>query len=344
MSQALPAAAAAITDVAVLAEDLIPDQVQLLANMPVDRKLRQCPSAQYLGALQSDKSRRTMSSHLNKVAQLFGVPEHSQFQWELLDADVVDYIRRSFADDGLAPNTINALLCAVRGTTKKAFQMQMMAHENYDRIKLVQNLKATRVASRRVLTTAEIRMFLAACDDNTFKGLRDSALFALVVGCGLRRSEAINIELKHMDLASGEIIITGKGNKQRPVWMTDITQKFMDEYIRELRGRDPGYLIVRMKSNDDPMLRSQKSPDSVPGIAPDSVNDIFKSRGLEGNMESFKPHDLRRTFATQHLDDGTDIRLVSRLLGHANVATTTQAYDFTEDNAARDAAKGRDFY
>jgi len=307
-------------------------------TVEVERKLTDVASFQYLLSLESDKSRETMRSHLNNVARLFGVSDHAMFRWELLDSDVVYYIRERFQTLGLSPATINTILCAIRQTVKHAFMKKQISHENYDRIKLVNNLKASKIVSNRVLSSEEIRDFLSACDDNSFAGLRDAVLFLTMVGCGLRRAEAVAIKIDQIDLAHREIVITGKGSKERRVWYPQLTADYLREYLQELRGKGPGALFVRMNKYDDPVLSSKKSLSTVPGITPPAVNYILKKRGLLGSVDGFKPHDLRRTFATKQLSTGTDIKTVSKLLGHASIVTT-QIYDLRDDDVAKKAAR-----
>ena len=310
--------------------------------LKIERKISDAASFQYLLTLESDKSRETMSSHLNNVARLFGVQEHSVFRWELLDSDVVYYIRRKYQDLGLAPATINTVLCAIRQTVKHAFMKKQMSHENYDRIRLVNNLKAKKVNSNRVLNSEEIRNFLDICDDNSFAGLRDATLFLTLISCGLRRAEAVAIDAEHLDINNREIIITGKGNKERRVWFPEFTADYIREYLKALRGTDRGSLFVRMNKYDDPVL-SKKNSDIVPGMTPPAVNYILKNRGLIGNIDGFKPHDLRRTFATKQLTAGTDIKTVSKLLGHASIATT-QIYDLRGDDVAKKAGQDHQIF
>ncbi|WDE02368.1 tyrosine-type recombinase/integrase [Thalassomonas actiniarum] len=304
----------------------------------VERKLNDVASFQYLLSLESKQSRETMSSHLNNVARLFGVADHAMFRWELLDSDIVYYIRGRFQTLGLSPATINTILCAVRQTVKHAFMKKQISHENYDRIKLVKNLKASKVVANRVLSSEEIRNFLSACDDNSFAGLRDATLFLTMIACGLRRAEAVAINIEQIDFNQREIIITGKGSKERRVWYSELTADYLREYLQELRGNEAGALFVRMNKYDDPVLSSKKSLQSVPGMTPPAVNYILKNRGLLGNIDGFKPHDLRRTFATKQLSSGTDIKTVSKLLGHASIATT-QIYDLRDDDVAKKAAR-----
>ncbi len=295
------------------------------------------PSYLYLISLDSAGSRKTMASCLNSVARFFGVDNHLNMAWEKLTYESVCAIRTTLIESNSAPSAINLKLTAIKQACKAAFRISLMNADGYEKIKLVERVKGKRVRTQRVLTSQEIQQYLKACDDNSFKGLRDAVLFLLLIGCGLRRVEAVRIMLCDIDFVTGEIIINGKGNKQRKVWMPQLTKEYLDEYIQEVRTMAPGPLILKYAINDEISLSYLKDDLSC-CLAPDSVNYIVKRRGMElGGLDSFKPHDLRGSYATAQLLSGTPIQTVQKLLGHSDISTT-QVYDLSDENEAKKAA------
>jgi integrase/recombinase XerD len=288
------------------------------------------PSARYLMQLGSSSSRQTVASQLNRISRLFSVHDHSDFLWESLDSDII-YLIREKLKTFWSPVTINAAISAVKGTCEVAFQFKQIDADRYWRIKNVKKLKSVRVPSGRELSGMEARVFLNACDDNSFTGLRDSALFSLIIGSGLRRAEAASLHNENIDISKREVKVTGKGDKQRKVWIPEDAVPFLHSYKDELRGDSDGPFFVRFGKDDEPRLKSKKE------IAPSSVNHIFNERIEAFNIEIFKPHDLRHTYATKLLREGVDLKTVSRLLGHSSI-TTTQIYDLRDESVARDAA------
>ena len=120
--------------------------------------------------------------------------------------------------------------------------------------------------------------------------------------------------------------------------MPEITFEYLMEYISEIRTNQPGPLLVRFNSEDEPLL-DKLNFETEGFLKAPAVNYILKQRNLSAKTtKAFKPHDLRGTYATNQIDAGTDIFVVSNLLGHANIATT-QVYDLREDDAAIKAAR-----
>jgi integrase/recombinase XerD len=302
-------------------------------NSPIDS-----PSKKYLLSLDSKESRKTMGSYLNKVAAMFGVEDHVNFAWESITADLVFHIKNTLVDDGLASSTINTLLCAVRKTAEFAFVNKLMSHDEYERIRLVKNVKSIKVRRLKELKSKEIKGFLESCDDNTFKGLRDSCLFLLLVGCGLRRSEATSIQMKDINFADQSIIIHGKGNKERKIWFQAIIVDAINEYIDECRREldEDDYLFVRFFKHDETRPKDFVSKKGARDkLSASSVNYILKKRGILSNLE-FKPHDLRGTYTTKMLRDGEKIEKVSKSLGHSSIKTT-QMYDLQEESEIKNS-------
>ena len=319
------------------------NSTNLTPNGFIKRKYKlESPSTKYLLSLDSKQSRKTMESFLNKVSQMFGVDSHADFAWESITADLVTYVKNTLVDSGLASSTVNTLLCAVRKTAEFSFINKLMPHEEYERIKLVKNVKSIKVRRLKELDANEIKGFIKSCDDNSYKGLRDAALFLLLVGCGLRRSEATSIKMNHINFIDKSIIIQGKGNKERKIWFQPLVSDAINEYIADCRsgcdqnGED--YLFVRFFKHDEPRTQDflNKSGAEVKNkLSASSVNYILKKRGVKTNLE-FKPHDLRGTYTTKLLRDGEKIEKVSKSLGHESIKTT-QMYDLQDESEIKEA-------
>ena len=86
-----------------------------------------------------------MVGHLNHITKIFGVQKYWLFTWEKITSTAAFYIRDKLVNKGLAPATINTMLCAIRQTCKQAFLMNLMTVDQYKREELVPNLKASRV-------------------------------------------------------------------------------------------------------------------------------------------------------------------------------------------------------
>lgn len=140
---------------------------------------------------------------------------------------------------------------------------------------------------------------------------RDYAMLLLFLTCGMRLQELVNINIK--DVRSDVLVITGKGNKERTVYLPDNCRKAVEDYIK-VRPNDD--VIDR-----DALFISRNRRRITCRMVENIVNKYIKAIGLDGL--GFSAHKLRHTAATLMYQEGhVDIRLLQEILGHANLATT----------------------
>jgi site-specific recombinase XerD len=176
----------------------------------------------------------------------------------------------------------------------------------------------------RAVGTHELASLFAACsrDANAALGARDAAILALLYGAGLRRAEAAGVAFESFDAAHGRLRVLGKGSKERDVYLVAGTLAAVLAWL-ERRGRIPGPLFNQVSKTGD--IRSH-------GITAQLIYHIARQRHLEAGIKPFTPHDLRRSFIAELLDEGVDLATVARQVGHANVQTTAR-YDRRDDTA-----------
>lgn len=166
------------------------------------------------------------------------------------------------------------------------------------------------------LNLSEVRALLTHLTDaTTTKGLRDRVVFGLLLGAGLRRDELVNVKWSDV-ITQGErmvINVTGKGNKKRVIPISDNLFSLLSKWGDKI---DPEGYIVRSVDKG-----GNVGPYDKP-MSGQAVLDIVDTYGQELGKEKLRPHDLRRTFARIGYDSGIDIGQVSKLLGHASIATT----------------------
>lgn len=154
-------------------------------------------------------------------------------------------------------------------------------------------------------------------------------MIALLVLQGLRKAELRMIKLSDIHLDSGIIEILGKGNKYRTVNLSDESIALIKEWLKH-RGRTPGYLIKPMvKGGSFSKKNTPISGWTVWNIVKNAAEDIAKQSGVTA-------HDLRRSFATYSLENGTDLQTVQLLLGHSDPSTTA-IYTRNEEERKRKA-------
>ncbi|MBY0337829.1 MAG: tyrosine-type recombinase/integrase, partial [Acetobacteraceae bacterium] len=154
-----------------------------------------------------------------------------------------------------------------------------------------------------------------------FQSARDTALFTLLYGCGLRISEALSLSVADAPLPGSDaaLRIRGKGGKERVVPVLPAVREAMAAYARYRAGAEP----------NDPLFIGARGKRLDPAIAQKALREY---RRLAGLPEHATPHALRHSFATHLLAGGADLRAIQELLGHASLSTT-QRYTSVDSEA-----------
>jgi site-specific recombinase XerD len=229
-----------------------------------------------------------------------------------------------------APNTVNKMLAALRGTLREAWRLGLMTAEDYHRAVDLPSVRGTTLPRGRALALGELRALFRACAaDASAAGARDAALLALLYGAGLRRAEAVALDLADYNAETGELVIrSGKGRKARTVYATNGGQEALGAWL-ESRGHEAGALLCPVGKNGRVTVR---------GLTEQAVYLACQKRAEEAKVKAFSPHDMRRSFITTLLDSGADVVTVQRLAGHANLSTTG-LYDRRGEAAKKKAAE-----
>ena len=168
-------------------------------------------------------------------------------------------------------------------------------------------------------------------DLNDPLAVRDRAMLEVMYGAGLRLSELVGLDIKHLDLDTGEVWVLGKGSKERRLPIGRNAVLWIEHWL-DLRGLFGG--------DDDALFLSKLGK----RISARNVQKRFAEWGIKQGLNSHvNPHKLRHSFATHMLESSGDLRGVQELLGHANLSTT-QIYthlDFQHLATVYDAAHPR---
>lgn len=303
--------------------------IELVTNSPEFQAIQNNPAIVYLMTLSSKKSRQTMRSFLNTVAKMVGFQGIQDCPWHTLRRLHVQAVIEMLSDAGRAPATINIYLSALKSVAREAWSMNQIDTDSYQHIKHVRSVKGTRLQKGRALTRQELETLFFTCEkDTTAKGVRDAAIFSIMVGCGLRRSEVVSLNYESIVQREQALIVMGKGNKERMAYMPDGTFKKLQAWITEVRGHEPGPLFNRIRRFDE--VTDSRLTDQA-------IYHLLDTRRLEAGLDKFAPHDMRRTFATIMLDNGVDIVTLKDAMGHNDIATT-QKYDRRGDDRLKSAS------
>lgn len=184
-------------------------------------------------------------------------------------------------------------------------------------------LAADRVELARVsrpqvtfLDREEIGRLFAQPDLRTAIGLRDRAVIELLFSSGLRVSELVGLNRDQINLARREFTVRGKGQHDRPIFISQEAAKRVGEYLKKRRDNSPALFVG---GDNNVRLTARSVQRMVAGYA--------KRAGITKRVS---PHTLRHSFATDLLMNGADLRSVQAMLGHSNISTT-QIYTHVTD-------------
>ena len=295
-------------------------------------RLDQHPAAVYLASKPSAVSRDGLRRSLNRAAKVLTadqVDDALRVDWSQLRYQHVAALSAHLREQKAAPATINHVLTAVRGVLREAWRLGLIDAETLARAVDVPNVKADQLPAGRHVDRGEVQALFSVCTADTPASTRDAALLALLYGCGLRRSEAVALQLADYAHATGAVTVrSGKGRKDRIVYVTNGSADALNDWLGH-RGTWEGALLAPVAKGGKVQAR---------GMTAQAVLLRLRSLAKRAGVASFSPHDLRRSFVGELLDAGADISTVQKLAGHSSV-TTTQRYDRRGEQTKRKAAE-----
>ena len=167
------------------------------------------------------------------------------------------------------------------------------------------------------LSVSEIDKLIGAINLSSNEGERNRAMLETLYGCGLRVSECVELKISDLFFDEGFIKITGKGNKQRFVPISEVTQKYIQIYQECSRIH-----INIQKGFEDTLFLNRRGKQLTRAM----IFTIIKNLAVAINLKkTISPHTLRHSFATHLLENGADLRSIQLMLGHESI-TTTEIY------------------
>ena len=167
------------------------------------------------------------------------------------------------------------------------------------------------------LSEGEINQLIGAIDLSKPEGERNRAMLETLYGCGLRVSELINLKISDLFFEEDFIKVTGKGDKQRFVPISDFNKKYINIYRKEIRIHQS-----IQKGFDDILFLNRRGKQLTRAM----IFTIIKQLAIKIDLgKSISPHTFRHSFATHLLQNGADLRAIQQMLGHESI-TTTEVY------------------
>ena len=151
--------------------------------------------------------------------------------------------------------------------------------------------------------------------DDSILGIRDKAVLETLYACGIRLAEVHGLNVADIDFTSRQILVRGKGSKERMVVFGQHSHDALRRYIAESRPQllaKPAHALFLNRYGE---RLSRRSFEKL----------VRRYSVIAGTRADVHPHTLRHTFATHMLEGGADLRVIQELLGHSS-PTTTQIY------------------
>ncbi|MCM1027120.1 MAG: tyrosine-type recombinase/integrase [Roseburia sp.] len=168
---------------------------------------------------------------------------------------------------------------------------------------------------RKPYSATELEKLRKACDN-----VRDLALVEFLYATGCRVSEVSNLDVVDVDFENMQCTVLGKGNKERIVYLTEVSTMYLQEYVTTRKYLSDALFVGK---------RGER-------LSKNGIEALLKRLGAKANVENVHPHRYRRTLATNLLDHGMNIQDVAAILGHADLKTT-QVYCYISQRNVQNA-------
>lgn len=263
----------------------------------------------YVDYLYSSKglTKNSIKAYEDDIKRFLAYFPDKKLTSQLSDYDLEDFANLS-AEDGLSPSTISRRLSSLYNFFVYLSNHELMefSKEKIDRPSLPERFPS-------ILTVEEVEDLLNAPNIEKESGQRDKAMLEIMYCSGLRVSELVALKMRDVHFDKQIISIKeGKGRKDRNISVSKFALDYLEQYIqgyrRSNKGKNSPYIFLNRDGK------------------PVSRNYFFKQvkkYAAEANInKSISPHTLRHCFATHLIENGADLLLVSRMLGHSSLETT----------------------
>ena len=248
---------------------------------------------------------------------------HSSAGQQGLNKATVQAHVSALRDRGVSASSINQRLTAIRKLALEAADNGLIDHSTAQAIGRVEGVRKEGKRLGNWLSKAQAQQLLELPEVTTVKGLRDRAILAVLLGCGLRREECAGLTLAHIQQREGRWVIVdlvGKRSKTRSVPMPSWAKGAIDAYA------------VRAGISDGVLFRSLRRGDKLQaeGMTSQAIFDVVRTYAAQLGVD-VRPHDLRRTFAKLAHKGNASIDQIQLSLGHASIQTTERYLGVDQD-------------
>lgn len=227
--------------------------------------------------------------------------------WMTVDADIIRGWLASEMHDGRTGRTMNKKLSAIRSLYR---YMRRTGRIEKNPVAMVKSPKATKPLPTFLKEAEMDRLFDTVEFPDSYEGIRDRTILMVFYNTGIRVSELIGLDVCGIDLATHELKVTGKRNKQRIVPFGKELTEALRDYLRSRSqfGAETTALFFGTGTRRISYLQVRRI--------------VRTYLSLVTTQKKRSPHVLRHTFATVMLNHGADLESIRELLGHESIGTT----------------------
>lgn len=265
----------------------------------------------YLEYLQYEKkySNYTITSYSEDILEYFFYLQRENLNYKTIEySDIrfyLMYLKDEKKDDN---NTINRKLSSLRSFYKYLVNNGILKNNVFS---LVNGAKKSKKLPR-YFEYNELEELFNSIDIKNSIGQRDSLILEMLYATGVRVGELVNIKVKDINLSNRNILILGKGNKERFVnygeYCEDILKLYLKDGYKKLNKENIDYLFL----NNNGKKLTERGVRYI-------LDKLIKNTSIN---KKISPHMIRHSFATHLLNEGCDLLTVQKLLGHESIKAT----------------------
>lgn len=266
-------------------------------------------------------TKRTIKTYRNTISPFLNFIEE---EYDVVDVEKINHqhIKQYFqflTKKGLSSSYINSILKALKSYFRYSIQEDYILRNPCDKVKFQKEEKTV----IKTFSDEEVKGMVKAFDGYDYLSIRNKTIITMLFDTGIRNNELCSITNKYVKEL--EILIKGKGNKERIVGISPYLKKAMIRYER-LKGE---YFKYKNISYENYFLSRTGRPLTV-----EAVERIIKIAGEKAGIRKeirCSPHTCRHYFAQKSLQNGLDVYSLSRVLGHEDISITKRYLQSMED-------------
>lgn len=278
----------------------------------------------------SGRTERTIKYYEKVIANI--LEKINKTADEITTDDIRYYLAIRERRDGVTKTTANNELRCL-----KSFYMYLQTEEEIEKNPClkIEQIKTKKV-KRPAFTEMEVEKIRAACETT-----REVAIVEILLSTGCRVTELTQMKIN--ELKQDSIIVHGKGEKDRTVYLNAKAVMALEKYLKERKDTNPYIFCKGIKTVGAPVKKGEnqkvlkewyKYPEKVEKDGhqdKSAIENVVRKIGKRAGVKKVHPHRFRRTCATFALRRGMPIEQVSKMLGHENISTTQIYLDLTEE-------------